>query len=506
MTSIEPGKVYLVGAGPGDPGLISVKGLELVKNADVVVYDQLGTAAFIPLVKADAELIDVGKKAGKHTLPQDQINQVLVKKAKEGKTVLRLKGGDPMVFGRGGEELEELYDAGIKFEVVPGITSAISAPEYAGIPATHRDCTSTLAIITGHEAAKDNSAIKWNSLTDMGTLIFLMGVKNLPKITANLMSAGKTPSTPIALIQNGTLTSQKTVTGTLETIVEIVEKARIKAPAVTIVGDVVNYRQKLKWFENRPLFGKRIVVTRSRHQASQLSQKLRNLGAEVIESPTIKITKIAPSKELTGFINGETEYSHLIFTSVNGVEHFIEMLLENGKDIRFLGNKKIICIGPATADAFKKRGIVPDFVPDKYIAESIIPYFEGKNKYRVAILRAETAREILPEKLKEIGHEIKVFPVYRTIREDSLAPLVTEGIKSSTIDMVTFTSSSTVKGFAQHLKELNKKDFNQIPCIAIGPITANTCKEYNLDIKATAKTYTIEGLIETILNYFNQQE
>ncbi len=500
----ETGKVFLVGAGPGHPGMITVRGLELVKNADVIVYDQLGTANFIKEAKESCELIDVGKRAGKHTLPQEEINELLVKKATEGLSVVRLKGGDPMVFGRGGEELQRLHKSMIPFEIVPGITSAISAPEFAGIPVTHRDFTSTVAFITGHESAKQDSSIDWNALSKIGTLVFLMGVKNLPTIVKKLIEAGVPANRPIALIQNGSLPIQKTVTGTLETIVKVVEEGGIKAPAITIVGEVVSLRPVMKWFEDKPLFGKTIVVTRSRHQASALSKELEALGANVIECPAIKIKQIKNSDEFSEFFKNFETFSHLIFTSINGVEGFITSLLDRKMDLRSLSGKKIVCIGPATAEGFKSRGIIPDFIPETFIAESIIPFFENKQKLNIAILRAEKARKVLPQELEKLGHVVQVINVYKTELEAAATESFIAASENGKIDLVTFTSSSTVDGYIKIL-EANNIEKKQFKGIAIGPITAKTAEDYGIDLAATADEYTVPGLVAKILEYFRNK-
>lgn len=498
-------KVFLVGAGPGDPGLITVRGLELVRAADVIIHDQLGTAEFLSQAKEDCELFDVGKFAGNHKVTQDETNELLVTKALEGKLVVRLKGGDPFVFGRGGEELLYLAEAGIRAEVVPGVTSAISAPCYAGIPITQRGYTVSMAIVTGHEAEKDASEINWQALAGIGTVVFLMGVKNLPLIAENLIKAGRAKETPVALVQNGTMPTQRTVTGTLETIAQIAVAAGIKPPTVTVVGEVVSLREKLQWFESRPLFGRTIVVTRSREQASSLCAELRIAGARVIECPTIKIVQHAKSPEFAAFIEEAENYKHLVFTSVNGVTGFVSSLFEAGLDMRFLAGKKVICIGPATAEAFMERGIVPDFVPETYVAEALLPYFSQLAPSGVAILRAEKAREILPQTLAQIGHRVKVVSIYHTdfARPDSSE--VFEAFAENAVDLVTFTSSSTAEGFARIIENSQIK-CNQVKAASIGPITTQTCQEIGFKIETEASDYTIPGLIEAMIRYFASKQ
>ena len=492
--------VYLIGAGPGNEGLITVRGLELVRQADVLVYDQLGTSAFLNEVPKNCQMYDVGKSSGNHKLSQDGINELLAQKAKEFKKVVRLKGGDPYIFGRGGEEYLYLKERGINVEVVPGITSAISVPAFAGIPITQRGYTTSLAIITGHEAQKEASDLNWKALAGIGTVVFVMGVKNIGKICQNLINEGKGPNTPVAMIRNGTLPTQKTYIGTLATMEEIVKKENIQPPCITVVGKVVELHPELNWFEKLPLYGKKIVVTRSRAQASSLLKELKELGADAIECPTIKITEITDNNAFNSFLEKNNDYSHLVFTSVNGVEIFIKKLFEANKDLRILFSKKIICIGPATATAFKDKGIIADFVPETYVAESIIPYFENEKDAKVAILRAEKAREVLPEALKEMGHKVDVIPLYHTDYEECLNSEILENLRNNEIDYITFTSSSTVDGFAKMIKNTDIKP-ESIPAAVIGPVTEETCKKYGFDVKIKAREFTIPGLIEAILKY-----
>ena len=507
-TSDKNGMVYLVGTGPGDPGLITVRGLDLIRRAEVLVYDHLANPELLSQAPADSERIYVGKEASKHTLPQEEINALLVDRARSGKRVVRLKGGDPFIFGRGGEEAEFLVANNIPFEVVPGITSAIAVPAYAGIPLTHRDYTTSVAFITGHERPeKEESTIPWKELaTGPGTLVFLMGVKNLPLISNTLIRYGRPPQTPAAVIRWGTLNRQETLLGTISDISEKVREAGLKPPAIILVGEVVELRKQLNWFEERPLFGKRIVVTRSRAQASQLVELLAGFGAQVIEYPTILIKKIDPNPELEGAVQEIRNYHWIIFTSVNGVDCFFEQLDQMGLDTRTLGDLKIGAIGPATAEGLRRRAIRPDFIPEAYRAEGIIEGLvsEGVRGKRVLIPRAAQAREILPRQLSEAGADVRVVPVYETLpdTEADTEKLVQE-IKARQVDMITFTSSSTVTNFFSGLEgKIDKGDFKDIIMACIGPITEKKLKEQGFSARVVAEKFTIPELVDAILAYY----
>jgi len=498
----KPGKVYLVGAGPGDPGLITVRGMDLLTKAEVIIHDQLGAPSFLPLASQNSELIDVGKRAGNHAYSQDEINALLVKKAREGKTVVRLKGGDPLMFGRGGEEMQVLSEAGIQFEVVPGVTSALAAPAYSGIPITHRSCTSVMAVATGHEAdLKRKSSIPWPSLASIGSIVFLMGLKNIEKIASNLIAVGKPPTTPVAVIEQATMPNQRIVIGTLTDIALKVITAEITPPAVIVVGEVVSFSKTLSWFDKRPLFGRTIVVTRSRAQAGEFSKKLLELGALVLECPTIRIERIKKNAEFDKFFKNFDHYDDFVFTSVNGVEGFVENILNRKKDLRILSGKRIICIGPATAERFTKRGITPDFIPETYVAESLIPFFKTGKPRKVVIFRAEQAREILPETLAKMGFDVSVIPLYRTLKDHPDDDKIIELLKAGQVSAVTFTSSSTVDRFMEVIKGNGIKPA-AIPGIAIGPVTADTCKKAGINLLATASKFTIDGLTDCLLDIF----
>jgi uroporphyrinogen III methyltransferase/synthase len=502
-------KVYLVGAGPGDPGLITVKGKACIQTADVIIYDYLASPALLKYARKSAELIYVGKKGGEHTLSQDQINALIVEKAKPGVTVTRLKGGDPFIFGRGGEEAEVLFKAGLSFEIVPGVTSAIAAPAYAGIPLTHRKLASTLAFITGHEdPKKEETSINWAALaTGIGTLVFFMGVKNLPKITRQLMNHGKSPDTPVALVRWGTTPSQVTVSGTLETIVEKVQTAGLKAPALIVVGDVVNLRPTLKWFEKRPLLGKRIVVTRARQQASDLVRLLSDLGAECLEFPTIKIILPKDPEPLKQAVENLSAYDWIIFTSVNGVIHFFEQLFAARKDVRALSHMQTAAIGPATAERLFEFGLTSDIAPETYRAESVVAAFKGLNLQGKKILlpRAKEARPILPVELTKMGAKVDEITVYETLKVTENADDLVQALEDKRVDLITFTSSSTVKNFKALLPSDNFQKLMQGVTIAsIGPITTNTAKKLGFDVHVSADSFTIPGLVEAIQQYYQK--
>ncbi len=496
------GKVFLVGAGPGHPGLITVRGLELVRNADSIVHDQLGAPGFLAAAREDAELIDVGKRSADHTLPQEGINELLVQKAREGKMVVRLKGGDPLIFGRGGEEMEALAGANVDFEVVPGVSSAVAGPAFAGIPTTHRGFSPAVAFVTGHEAdLKGKSTIPWESLSGIDSLVFLMGVKNLSEIARNLIGNGKSPHTPVAVIENATSPRQRTVVGTLANIPIRASEAHIKPPALIVVGPAVSMREKLGWFEKKPLFGKTFIVTRSRAQAGEQADALRDLGADVIEFPVIRLEPIAPNPDFERFLGNLDTFRHLVFTSVNGVDAFLAGLLASGLDARSLKGKRIVCIGPATAARFRDVAILPDFVPDTYVAESLLPFFNESEKGEVAILRAEKARETLPEELRKLGFKVTVIPLYRTLPERGRSEEVIRLLRSGSVSAVTFASSSTVERFLEAI-EGSGIEPGGIPAVAIGPITAGTCRTLGLNLLAVADESTIPGLVEKLRDRF----
>ncbi len=507
---VKQGKVYLIGAGPGDPGLMTLKGKDILSRADVIIYDYLANEIFLEYAKPQAELIYVGKKGGDHTMGQAEINRLIVEKSKSGNSVARLKGGDPFIFGRGGEEAQELVADGVPFEVVPGITSAISVPAYAGIPLTHRDHTATVAFVTGHEdPLKEESNIQWEKLaTGVGTIVFLMGVGNLKKIAENLMRHGRSPDTPVAVIRRGTVPEQKTVSGNLKNISARVENAGLRPPAIIVVGDVVGLRDELNWFETKPLFGKRIVVTRAREQASGFLQELTSLGAECIQFPTIEIIPPDSWDPLDTAISNLESYHWLLFTSVNGVKHFLQRLHFSGKDVRNLKGIKIGAIGPKTADQWHQLGIKPDLIPDEYRAEAVVESFKKWDTQRVRILvpRAAKAREILPDQLRKMGAQVDVVDAYKTVSPTGDTAGVRDMLKKGTIDMVTFTSSSTVTNFVNMFgsekQRLTDEWMKRVKIACIGPITANTAKANGFSVDLMPSDYTIEALTQAITDFY----
>jgi uroporphyrinogen III methyltransferase/synthase len=500
--------IYLVGSGPGDPGLFTVKGVRCMEMADAVVYDRLAPEALLSYAKPGAELIYVGKKPGDdQAMKQEEINRVLVGLGRAGKTVVRLKGGDPYIFGRGGEEAMELVEAGLPFEVVPGVTSGVAAPAYAGIPVTHRNVSTSVAFITGHEdPTKGRSDVDWKGIArGADTLVLYMGVGRLREISAELVDAGRDPATPVAVIRWGTLPEQRTVTGKLENIAEKVAEAKLRPPAITVVGGVAALRDAgLGWYEKRPLFGRRIVVTRARAQAGELSGLLEGLGAEVREFPTIEVRPPDDYGPLDGAIRGLDSVDWLVLTSMNGVDAFLQRLRHHGLDLRAIPRgTRVAAIGPATAGALEEVGLRVDVVPEEFRAEALIGAIKdgslaGK---RVLIPRAKIAREVLPEKLREAGAEVLVPPAYETVPSSEGREALARDLEAGSIDCVTFTASSTVTNFvAAFGAEEAVRLLSRARVACIGPITASTARENGLEVHAEADEYTIPGLVSAVVN------
>jgi len=499
------GKVYLVGAGPGDPGLITVRGVECLERADVVVYDFLANPALLRFASAAAEMIYVGKQASRHTLPQDEINAVLVKQGKAGKIVARLKGGDPFVFGRGGEEAAALRKAGIPFEIVPGISSAIAVPAYAGIPVTHRAVATAFMVITGHEdPTKTKSQVDWKSVAGFcGTRVILMGVARIGVITGELLKHGAAAATPVALVRWGTTGNQQTITGTLGTIATVVAKAGFKPPAVTIIGEVVHQRETLNWFETRPLFGKRIVVTRSRDQASELVRQLSELGADVLEIPTIRITPPNDTAPLREAVAAMGEYDWVLFTSPNGVDAFFKAFFAAHKDLREFGGAKIAAVGQATEQKVTSFHLEVDFLPKEFTTAGLLKEFRQEvdcENLHFLLPRGDLADQKLARGLEDLGGIVDDIDAYATVpetedRTGQRAWLLAEGA-----DLVTFTSSSSVTNFCNlvDVPALRKK-FPSLKFASIGPVTTKTAEERGLTVATEAEVHTIPGLVAAIL-------
>lgn len=500
------GKVYLVGAGPGDPGLLTVKGQQCLELADVVIYDYLANPLLLGHAPADAEKIYVGKVRGNHHLPQEETNALLAEKAAAGLQVVRLKGGDPYIFGRGGEEAAYLKERDIPFEVVPGVTAGFAAAAYAGIPLTHRDVTTSLALLTGHERPERKlSSLDWEKLaTGLGTLIFYMGLTNLKLISEQLIKHGRSPQTPVAVVQWATLPRQRTLVGSLETIVEDVAREGIEPPAVIIIGDVVKYREELRWYDNLPLFGKRFLITRPRAQAAAFVQKLQQQGAEIICIPTIEI---APPDDLQPFdeaVQNIADFDSLILTSVNGVEAFFERLTANKLDVRSLAGIQLIAVGPKTAEAIEQRGLRPDLVPARYQAEGVVEELlaQGVKGKRFFYPRAKVIRPLIIDSLQAAGAEVVAPVAYQTVRptgkEDMIRHLLSEG----ELDAICFSSSSTFDNllamFGAELKELQ----GRAELFSIGPITSDTIRKHGFEVALEPEKSTLDDLVASMVEYY----
>ncbi|HOL05045.1 MAG TPA: uroporphyrinogen-III C-methyltransferase [Syntrophorhabdaceae bacterium] len=491
------GKVYLVGAGPGDLKLITLKGLELIQQADCIIYDYLANKELLGFAREDAEIIYAGKQASQHELPQDEINELLLKKAERYSIVVRLKGGDPFIFGRGGEEALFLAEKGIDFEICPGVTSAISVPAYAGIPLTHRHYASSVAFVTGHEdESKTSSSINWKGLaTGVDTLVFLMGIRNIGLIKNRLIENGIDPKTDACIIMHGTLPNQRVIVSSLDEIHKEAEKQGAKPPGIIVVGRVVELRDRLRWFEKRPLFGKKIAVTRARHQSTKLGRSLSDRGADILYIPVIDIKTIEPNERLDEAIKSIDRYYAVIFTSTNSVDIFFDALFKAKRDVRSLKGVRVISIGDATASALLSRGVISDFVPEKWTSEGIIEILKGidiRNK-RLLLPRAEEARDILVNYINNNGGMCDVIPIYKTTIPETLEKL------KETPDVITFTSSSTVKNF---IASYGKQALERCIVASIGPITSKTLRDYGIDATIEAKRYDIPGLVEAIEGYY----
>ena len=498
------GIVYLVGAGPGDPKLITVKGLEALTRADAVVYDHLVTERLLDHAPAAARRVYVGKEKGRHTTSQAAINRLLIRLAKSGKTVVRLKGGDPVLFGRGGEEALELSRAGVRYELVPGVTSALAVPAYAGIPVTHRQLSSSVAIVTGHEdPAKPGQVIRWNRLaTATDTLVCVMGVSTLPAIAAQLIRHGRLRATPCAVIEWGTLPRQRTVTGTLATIASRCRQASLEPPAVLVVGEVVRLRRRLNWFERKPLFGKRIVVTRPTDRSEQLADVLETLGAEVIQLPAIELAPVQANGAFHRTMQSLDEFAWVFFTSPEGIQWFRRLLASERSDLRILRGRHIGAIGPKTAASIEQLGIHVDFVPKTFSQEGMLQGL-GRRRLlgkRALILGAKDSREVLEQGLKRCGMDVVKVPIYQTAVPAALARRVRE-VFARPVDLVTVTSSSCVDHLVEALRVSGlRRRVRQILFASIGPVTSATVREHGARVSIEATQSTIEGLVEAIVS------
>jgi len=505
---MKKGKVYLIGAGPGDIGLLTVKGLKCLQKAEVVVYDFHLNAQILNYINHDAEFIYAGKRGGHHAMTQDEINQALVDRAKEGKIVCRLKGGDPFVFGRGGEEAEVLVKEGIEFEVIPGVSSSIAAPAYAGIPLTHRKYSSSFAVITGNEdITKPESSIDWSKFANgFDTLVFLMGVKNIGAITSRLIEHGKSPDTPTAVVRWGTRPDQKTVVSTLKDIAGLVKEENIKPPAVMVVGNVVKLRDTLKWYENKPLFGQRILITR---EYTKDYEPLEDLGAEIFEFPTIEIAPPESYKELDESIDKIETYNWIIFTSANGFKYFMQRLLDKNRDIRDLRGIKICAIGTKTAEAIRNYGIKVDLIPEEFNAEGLVKSVQGFKGSRVQGLegikillpRAEVAREVFPQKVRELGGEIDTPAAYRAIKPEKHGKRLKRFLKEGRISVATFTSAATFNNFVDIMGEDAINVLKDVTIGVIGPVTAKAIERAGLKVSIMPKEATIKAMVDEIIKW-----
>ena len=500
------GVVSLVGAGPGDPGLITIKGLQRLREADVVAYDRLVDRRLLEEARKDAELIDVGKQAGQSGAGQRSIHTVLIDKAHEGKRVVRLKGGDPFVFGRGGEEAQVLAMAGIPFEVVPGVTAAVAAPAYAGIPLTHREAASSFTVVSAvGDAAKKDSGIPWGTLARTGgTLVVMMGWGTLPRVVERLLGGGMPSSMPAAVVQWGTEPYQKTVAGNLENIVERARAADLGPPVVAVIGRVVALREDIGWYEEKPLFGKRVLVTRSRTQASVLSRMLADEGAEAIEVPTIEIAPPEDFSSLDEALRDLVSFSWVVFTSVNGVAAFFNRLNKLGMDARALGSSRICAIGPITASALEQRGVVPDFTPHRYTTERLVQGLSehGVAGARVLMPRTNIAPEDAARALESLGAQVVQPIAYRTLTPAGSSEKARELLGRGKIDIATFTSSSTVQNLIE-LLDGDSSALKDVLIACIGPVTAQKARELGLKVDVVARRHTVVGLVKALKDYLD---
>lgn len=504
---MTPGKVYLVGAGPGDPGLLTVRAKALVQQAEVIVYDNLVNTEMLELASADCELIYVGKQPGSHAVSQDEIEDLLNDRAVKGKMVVRLKGGDPFVFGRGGEEARRLAKDGISFEIVPGVTAALAAAAYAGIPLTHRDFSSAVCFLTGHENPdKHEMRVRFREFAQTGgTLCIYMGMGHIDHIADELMAGGADPSTPVAVIQWATLPGQECLRTTLESVAEEVKQTGMGPPAVIVAGEAVTYSRDIAWFENRPLFGKRVVVTRSKRQAGELSQKLRDAGAEVLELPLISVEPHVDEETAKDVFAEIGQYEWLVFTSANGVRFFFDEFYRKFEDLRSIGFLRVAVIGKATAQAVKDERLKVDLMPKDAVAESLakeLAEHQSLDNVKVLVVTGNLNRDVLVTKLEEARAIVDIFPVYKTVKTDLSKHPAAERFREEGADVVTFTSSSTVKSFTAQAKALQLgPDARQPIACSIGPITSETMRKAGMPVDIEASEQSLDGVVGALIKY-----
>ncbi|MBI5834418.1 MAG: uroporphyrinogen-III C-methyltransferase [Armatimonadetes bacterium] len=498
---VRQGTAYLVGAGPGDPGLLTVRGREILVAADAVIYDRLANPTLLGLARPDAVLIDVGKTPGRHAMTQEEINAAIVEQARLGRSVCRLKGGDPFVFGRGGEEALECLAASVPFEIVPGVTSSIAAAAYAGIPVTHRNVATSFAVITGHENPdKPETQVDWAGIAHgADTLVFLMGIGNLAEITAQLIRHGRAADTPVAVVQWGTWTRQRVVEGTLSTIAQLVADSGLKPPAVTIVGAVAALRERLAWWDRKPLFGRRVVVTRSRTQASDLTDLLTDVGAEAIELPVIAIAARDVAEAVGRLVAAGLPHDWVVFASSNAVDLFFAALAAAGADARLLAGSKVGAVGASTAEALARHGLRADFVPTSFSGEDFAKQVGSPEGLRFLFPGAAAASDDMPRELRARGAEVELLPLYDTVPDPSDGAAVARRFADGEVDAVTFTSSSTVRLFRELLPDV---DLSGICLAAIGPRTADTMRELGLEPTVVAATSRLSALVEALSDWW----
>lgn len=498
------GIVYLAGAGPGDPGLLTVRARDLLESCDVIATDALANPLIVAaarMANPDVEVLDVGKRGGSAaSASQEEINALLVRLGREGKRVVRLKGGDPLVFGRGSEEAQALAAAGVPFEIVPGVTAGVAAPAYAGIPVTHRGVATSVTFVTGHEdPSKPETQTDWSALARAGgTIVLYMGVKTLPRIAESLTKGGMSPDTPAAAVQWGTHAKQRTVTATITTIADAVAREGLSAPVITVIGDVVSLRDEIGWFESRPLFGRRIVVTRASAQAGGLRARLAELGAEVLDVPTLRIEPLDPAP-LRVALDGIGEYGWLVLTSQNAVAMLWDVLRETGRDARALASIRVACVGRSTADALLQHGIAADVMPARFVAEGVLDSMSARDDVRgaqVLYVAAEGARDVLPDGLRALGCTVDVIRAYRSVSTGEGAAQLRDALLEGTVDLATFASASAVRGYVEAVGEDAAR---QVPAVSIGPVTSDALRAAGIEIAGEASEASIGGLVEAVL-------